>query len=79
MQVTLKQDSPEKQRKTMENFIRRQEAHQRKRENLIKIKVMEQDRSLSGKPKTRSTSANRVVHRSKSPGILSTMHSGSKP
>jgi secreted PhoX family phosphatase len=65
MKLALKENSPQKQGKRIENFLRRQEAHQKRKENNIKIRRMRQDRSVSGnKPRNRSI-------RSKSPVKLS--------
>lgn len=66
MQVALKPGSPEKQKKTIENFLRRQEAHQKRKESNIRIKRIERDRSVSGRPKKDRSKSRR---KSKSPTI----------
>lgn len=68
MKLALKQDSPEKQKKTIEHFIRRQKAHQQRKEITLEAQRTEQDRSLSGRfnQKTRNGSRSNSKRNEKS-------------
>jgi hypothetical protein len=67
MQVALKAGSPQKQRKTIENFLRRQEAHQKRKEANIRLKRIERDRSQTGRSKSRRRDRSRTKSRSITP------------
>jgi hypothetical protein len=59
MKLALKQDSPEKQKKTIEHFIRRQKAHQQRKDLQLDVKRTEQHISVTGRSKQRNLSNDR--------------------